>query len=149
MTIVDKDTFNHLVKNPNKLGTDVIPQLEATIRAFPYCQINYSLLAKASSISGQDELERTKPLAAAYALSRIALQNLVESQERYDNSVNIEEIVANTEFPLQEAPEIVLEKIPEPEIPDLLAQRSEEQKRQQQIIQGFMKKNPRIIRQDD
>jgi tetratricopeptide (TPR) repeat protein len=148
MTIVDKDTFNHLVKNPNKLGTDVIPQLEATIRAFPYCQINYSLLAKASSISGQDELERTKPLAAAYALSRIALQNLVESQERYDNSVNIEEIVSNTEFPLQEAPEIVLEKIPEPEIPDLLAQRSEEQKRQQQIIQGFMKKNPRIIRQE-
>lgn len=148
MTIVDKNTFNHLVKNPNKLGTDVIPQLEATIKAFPYCQINYSLLAKASSISGPDELEKTKPLAAAYALSRIALQNLVESQDRYDDSVNIEEIVASTELLIPEVAVDVLGKLSQEEVPDLLAQRSEEQKRQQQIIQGFMKKNPRIIRQE-
>ncbi|REA57529.1 hypothetical protein DSL64_23685 [Dyadobacter luteus] len=148
MTIVDKNTFNHLVKNPNKLGTDVIPQLEATIKAFPYCQINYSLLAKASSFSGPDELEKTKPLAAAYALSRIALQNLVESQDRYDDSVNIEEIVASTELLIPEVAVDVLGKLSQEEVPDLLAQRSEEQKRQQQIIQGFMKKNPRIIRQE-
>lgn len=148
MTIVDKNTFNHLVKNPNKLGTDVIPQLEATIKAFPYCQINYSLLAKASSMSGPDELEKTKPLAAAYALSRIALQNLVESQDRYDDSVNIEEIVASTELLIPEVAEDVLGKLSQEEVPDLLAQRSEEQRRQQQIIQGFMKKNPRIIRQE-
>jgi len=148
MTIVDKDTFNNLVRNPNELGTNVIPQLEATIKAFPYCQINYSLLAKASSIFGADELEKAKPLAAAYALSRIALQNLVEGHERYDTSVNIEEIVANKEALIVEKTEDVLEKLAEQEVTDLSSLRSEEQKRQQQIIQGFMKKNPRIIRQE-
>jgi len=148
MTIVDKDTFNNLVKNPNELGTEVIPQLEATIKAFPYCQINYSLLAKASSIFGADELERAKPLAAAYALSRIALQNLVEGHERYDTSVNIEEIVAGKEPLIAEDTEDVLGKLAEQETTDLSLLRSEEQKRQQQIIQGFMKKNPRIIRQE-
>ncbi|HEV7380532.1 MAG TPA: hypothetical protein VGN64_12105 [Dyadobacter sp.] len=148
MTIVDKNTFNHLVKNPNKLGTDVIPQLEATIKAFPYCQINYSLLAKASSISGQNDLERTKPLAAAYALSRVALQNLVENQDRYDDSVNVEEIIVQTELLIPEVAEDVLGTLVAEEVPDLVAQRSEEQRRQQQIIQGFMKKNPRIIRQE-
>jgi tetratricopeptide (TPR) repeat protein len=148
MTIVDKDTFNNLVKNPNELGTDNIPQLEATIKAFPYCQINYSLLAKASSISGTEELEKAKPLAAAYALSRIALQNLVEGHERYDNSVNIEEIVASKDQLLVEPTEDILEKLTEQEPVDLSLLRSEEQKRQQQIIQGFMKKNPRIIRQE-
>jgi tetratricopeptide (TPR) repeat protein len=148
MTVVDKDTFNNLVRNPNNLGTDVIPQLEATIKAFPYCQINYSLLAKASSIFGADELEKAKPLAAAYALSRIALQNLVEGHERYDTSVNIEEIVASKEPLIVEQTEDVLEKLAEQESTDLSLLRSEEQKRQQQIIQGFMKKNPRIIRQE-
>lgn len=148
MTIVDKDTFNNLVKNPNELGTEVIPQLEATIKAFPYCQINYSLLAKASSIFGADELERAKPLAAAYALSRIALQNLVEGHERYDTSVNIEKIVAGKEPLIAEDTEDVLEKLAEQEATDISSLRSEEQKRQQQIIQGFMKKNPRIIRQE-
>ncbi|MCE7040014.1 hypothetical protein [Dyadobacter sp. CY312] len=148
MTIVDKDTFNNLVKNPNELGTEVIPQLEATIKAFPYCQINYSLLAKASSIFGADELERAKPLAAAYALSRIALQNLVEGHERYDTSVNIEKIVAGKEPLIAEDTEDVLAKLGEQETTDHSLLRSEEQKRQQQIIQGFMKKNPRIIRQE-
>lgn len=148
MTVVDKDTFNNLVRNPNNLGTDVIPQLEATIKAFPYCQINYSLLAKASSIFGADELEKAKPLAAAYALSRIALQNLVEGHERYDTSVNIEEIVASKETLIVEQTEDVLEILAEQEPTDLTLLRSEEQKRQQQIIQGFMKKNPRIIRQE-
>ena len=148
MTIVDKNTFNHLVKNPSKLGIDVIPQLEATIKAFPYCQISYSLLAKAASISGSEELDKTKPLAAAYALSRIALQNLVESQDRYDGSINIEEIVVNNEFLISDVCEDVLETLTDTSSVDLITQRSEEQKKQQQIIQGFMKKNPRIIRQE-
>jgi tetratricopeptide (TPR) repeat protein len=145
MTIVDKDTFNNLVRHPNKLDTDVIPQLEAAIRAFPYCQINYSLLAKASSISGTEELEKAKPLAAAYALSRIALQQLVE---RYDTSVDIEEIIIQKDQLLPSEPEDVLTALANQELPSLQSIKTEEQKRQQQIIQGFMKKNPRIIRQE-
>jgi hypothetical protein len=46
MAIIDKDTFSQLVKRPHAVGADVIPQLEATIKAFPFCQISYSLLAK-------------------------------------------------------------------------------------------------------
>ncbi len=148
MTIVDKDTFNNLVKNPGRLGTDLIPTLEATIKAFPYCQINYSLLAKASSIFGSEELEKTKPLAAAYALSRIALQNLVEGQERYDDTVNVEEFSDSKELLQIDPSESVLANLAEQEVPDLSTLRSEEQKRQQLIIQGFMKKNPRINRQE-
>lgn len=148
MAIVDKETFNNLVKNPNRLGTDLIPTLEATIKAFPYCQINYSLLAKASSIFGTEELEKTKPLAATYALSRVALQNLVEGQERYDDSVNVEEFSDSKELLLIDPIESSLATLTEQEVPDLAISRSEEQKRQQLIIQGFMKKNPRINRQE-
>ncbi|TDE16508.1 hypothetical protein [Dyadobacter psychrotolerans] len=148
MTIVDKDTFNNLVKFPNELDAGSIPQLEAIIKAFPYCQINYSLLAKASSVSGTEELEKTKPLAAAYALSRVALQHLVESHERYDTSVDVEKVTISKDALVPQEAEDILIDLAAQDIPDLQAQRSEEQKRQQQIIQGFMKKNPRISRQE-
>ena len=52
MALIDKETFDQLVKNPGLITADVIPQLEATIKAFPYCQIPYSMLAKASSLAG-------------------------------------------------------------------------------------------------
>ena len=146
MAIVDKDTFSNLVKHPNEVNTDVIPQLEATIKAFPYCQISYSLLAKASSLSGTEELEKAKPLAAAYALSRIALQHLVESNERYDASVITEEIIIPREELIIEE-EILIDQTA-PEISVLQSQKTDEQKRQQLIIEGFMKKNPRISRQE-
>ena len=146
MTMVDKDTFSNLVKHPNEVNTDVIPKLEATIKAFPYCQISYSLLAKASSLSGTEELEKAKPLAAAYALSRIALQHLVESNERYDASVITEEIIMSREELIIEE-EILIDQIT-PEISVLQSQKTDEQKRQQLIIEGFMKKNPRISRQE-
>ena len=149
MAMVDKDTFSNLVKNPNELNTDVIPQLEATIKAFPYCQISYSLLAKASSLSGTEELEKTKPLAAAYALSRIALQHLVESNnERYDATVNTEEIAIARDKPALSADEDVLIDQVTIETSISPSQKTDEQKRQQLIIEGFMKKNPRISRQE-
>ena len=149
MAIVDKDTFSNLVKHPNEISTDVIPELEATIKAFPYCQIPYSLLAKASGLAGTEELEKAKPLAAAYALSRIALQQLVESNnERYDASENIAETVVIKDHVIVPEDDVILIDLAVPETAVLLTQKSEEQKRQQQIIEGFMKRNPRIIRQD-
>ena len=149
MAIVDKDTFSNLVKHPNEISTDVIPELEATIKAFPYCQIPYSLLAKASGLAGTEELEKAKPLAAAYALSRIALQQLVESNnERYDASENIAGTVVIKDHVIVPEDDVILIDLAIPETAVLLTQKSEEQKRQQQIIEGFMKRNPRIIRQD-
>ncbi|MCF0043434.1 hypothetical protein [Dyadobacter fanqingshengii] len=150
MSIIEKEAFSNLVKHPQAVGSEVIEELEATIKAFPYCQISYSLLAKASSVAGSEKLDETRPRAAAYALSRIALQQLVESDtERYDASVNIEEVIEAQEKSVPQNGEDILISIVEQETVVIPNQRSEEQRRQQQIIEGFMKKNPRIIRQEN
>ncbi|SDG78807.1 hypothetical protein SAMN04487996_12338 [Dyadobacter soli] len=149
MALIDKETFDQLVKNPGLITADVIPQLEATVNAFPYCQIPYSMLAKASSLAGTDKLEETRPRAAAYALSRVALQQLVESDnERYDATVDVDDILEPqvTPEPL-DSDDILISTVEQQASAEL--QRTEEQRRQQQIIQGFMKKNPRIPRQDN
>jgi hypothetical protein len=149
MALIDKETFDQLVKNPGLITADVIPQLEATIKAFPYCQIPYSMLAKASSLAGTEKLEEARPRAAAYALSRVALQQLVESDnERYDATVDVDDILEPqiTPEPL-DSDDILITTVEQQASAEL--QRSEEQRRQQQIIQGFMKKNPRIARQDN
>ncbi|ACT93945.1 hypothetical protein [Dyadobacter fermentans] len=149
MALIDKETFDQLVKNPALITADVIPQLEATIKAFPYCQIPYSILAKASSLAGTEKLEETRPRAAAYALSRVALQQLVESDnERYDATVDVDDILEPqvTPEPL-DSDDILISTVEQQASAEL--QRTEEQRRQQQIIQGFMKKNPRIARQDN
>jgi hypothetical protein len=152
MTIVDKETFSRLVKYPNDVDGTVIPQLEATIKAFPYCQISYSLLAKASVPADTDQLNDHTPRAAAYALSRIALQQLVEGKY---NSHNTVDTTNEAEVITEELPALISE-----DILDLLENNeikespvsgiSELQKKQQQIIEGFIKKNPRMgaIKQD-
>lgn len=149
MALIDKETFDQLVKNPGLITADVIPQLEATIKAFPYCQIPYSMLAKASSLAGTEKLEETRPRAAAYALSRVALQQLVESDnERYDATVDVDDILEPQIAPEPlDSEDILITTVEQQASAEL--QRSEEQRRQQQIIQGFMKKNPRIARQDN
>ncbi|SEI55474.1 hypothetical protein SAMN04487995_1329 [Dyadobacter koreensis] len=150
MTIVDKETFSRLVKDPNDLDITVIPKLEATIKAFPYCQISYSLLAKASQLSDTDQLNDSTPKAAAYALSRIALQQLVEGKYKaYETPVE-HEIATIAEEPVPKS-EDILEIIEAKEVkPSQASLISELQKKQQQIIQGFIKNNPRMgpIRQD-
>ncbi|WP_353717905.1 hypothetical protein [Dyadobacter sp. 676] len=149
MALIDKETFDQLVKNPGLITADVIPQLEATIKAFPYCQIPYSMLAKASSLAGSEKLEETRPRAAAYALSRVALQQLVESDnERYDATVDVDDILEPQPSPEPlDSDDILISTVEQQDSAEL--QRTEEQRRQQQIIQGFMKKNPRIARQDN
>lgn len=147
MPIIDKEQFDQLVKDPSLISADVIPQLEATIKAFPYCQIPYSILAKASSIAGSEKLDETRPRAAAYALSRVALQQLVESDnERYDATVDVDEILEVSPEP-QNGEDLLINTVELQTAAQL--QRTEEQRRQQQIIEGFMKKNPRIARQDN
>lgn len=150
MTIVDKETFSRLVKDPNDLDITVIPKLEATIKAFPYCQISYSLLAKAAQLTDTDQLNDSTPKAAAYALSRIALQQLVEGKYKaYETSVDTEIDVLEEE-PVNQTEEITeIIEVKEVKLTQA-SQISELQKKQQQIIQGFIKNNPRMgpIRQD-
>ena len=149
MTIVDKETFSRLVKDPNDLDITVIPKLEATIKAFPYCQISYSLLAKASHLSDADQLNDSTPKAAAYALSRIALQQLVEGKYKaYETPA--EQEVTIIEEPVQKTEDIIAVIETREVKPSQASSISELQKKQQQIIQGFIKNNPRMgpIRQD-
>jgi hypothetical protein len=150
MAIVDKETFSRLVKYPNDLDMAVIPKLEATIKAFPYCQIPYSLLAKAAHLSETEHLHDSTPRAAAYALSRIALQQLVEGNNKTYDSAPAQETDLLIELP-PPATEDILQTIQSIEVkPPTASQISELQKKQQQIIQGFIKNNPRMgpIRQD-
>jgi hypothetical protein len=146
MTIIDKETFSQLVKHPHEMDADIIPNLEATIKAFPYCQISYSLLAKASSLIGPDQLKQAKPRAAAYALSRIALQQLVENNnERYDPTI-VPVNHANTTAPeidLPDTEDVILNIVSQDPVA-VPTEKTEEQKRQQKIIEGFIKNNPRI-----
>ncbi|TLU99218.1 hypothetical protein [Dyadobacter luticola] len=147
MALIEKETFSELVKHPGNIDADVISRLEATIKAFPYCQISYSLLAKA--YAGTEKLDETRPRAAAYALSRVALQQLVENDtERYDATVNIEEVIEAQEKALPQNGEDILLSIVEQQVTPATPQKSDEQRRQQAIIEGFMKKNPRISRQE-
>lgn len=152
MAIVDKETFSRLVKYPNDVDGTVIPQLEATIKAFPYCQISYSLLAKASVPADTDQLNDHTARAAAYALSRIALQQLVEGKyNAYDKAAVISEADITTEELPAPISENILEMLEsdDTKIPAVSAI-SELQKKQQLIIEGFIKKNPRMgaIKQD-
>ncbi|QRR03755.1 hypothetical protein [Dyadobacter sandarakinus] len=149
MSVIEKELFSKLVKRPSAIGAELIPQLEATIKAFPYCQISYSLLAKASSIAGTEKLEETRPRAAAYALSRVALQQLVEGDtDRYEENIALPP-AAEIADDVPQSGEDILISLVDQELASAQLMKSEEQRLQQQIIQGFMKKNPRIIRQDN
>jgi hypothetical protein len=139
MKIVDKHTFNSLVKNPDSIDLDVIPNLEATTKAFPYCQITYSLLAKASTIQNTDLLQAAKPKAAAYALNRIALQDLLENNEAH-SILSISEDNAEMAAPSGSTDPLLASKASM----DISTDMTEKQKHQQKIIEGFIKKNPRI-----
>ncbi|WP_439556871.1 hypothetical protein [Dyadobacter sp.] len=148
MAIIEKDTFNRLVKEPAQTGSDLIPALEATIKAFPYFQIAHSLLAKATV--GSEKLDETRPRAAVYALSRIALQQLIENDtDRYEAAVTVQEPAEIPEIIEPQNGEDILISDVEQQATAASVLKSEEQKRQQLIIQGFMKKNPRINRQDN
>ncbi|CAG5002962.1 hypothetical protein DYBT9275_03012 [Dyadobacter sp. CECT 9275] len=150
MSIVEKELFSELVKNPALVTVDVIPQLEETTKAFPFFQIAYSLLAKASALNGTLGLDQTKPKAAAYALSRVALQRLVENDtDRFDASELAGELIhaLPEETEPQDSADLFIGLAPQDTTP--AGQKSDEQKKQQQIIEGFMKKNPKIIRQDN
>lgn len=152
MAIVDKETFSRLVKYPNDLDVSVIPKLEATIKAFPYCQISYSLLAKASVQTDSDQLNDNTPRAAAYALSRIALQQLVEGKYKLnDSEISSDNVDILTEELPATVSEDILEVLEAKEIKiNPVSSISELQKKQQLIIEGFIKNNPRMgaIKQD-
>ncbi len=87
MPTVDKDTFAYWVTHPEDIGEDNLPRLEATAKAFPYCQINYLMLAKVGADALSPRLTEFVPRAAAYALNRNSLRQLVEGESAWSESL--------------------------------------------------------------
>lgn len=87
MPAVDKETFAYWVTHPEDIGEDNLSRLEATVRTFPYCQINYLMLAKVAADAASPRLTEFVPRAAAYALNRNSLRQLVEGESAWSESL--------------------------------------------------------------
>ncbi|GAB3164885.1 hypothetical protein [Telluribacter humicola] len=87
MSTVDRETFSYWVMSPADTSPADIARLEATVKAYPYCQISYALLAKASSQKSSYSLSEVVPRAAVYALNRSALRRMVENEFEWSQSL--------------------------------------------------------------
>ncbi|WP_247234779.1 hypothetical protein [Telluribacter sp. SYSU D00476] len=87
MSTVDRETFSYWVTNPTDTSAADIAQLEATVKAYPYCQISYALLAKAASQKSSYSLSEVVPRAAVYALNRSTLRRMVENEFEWSQSL--------------------------------------------------------------
>lgn len=76
----DKEMFSYWVTQPELLEKSDIGKLERMTEEYPYFQLAHMLLAKAVSVGQPESLTRYLPKAAVYALSRKALQALVENE---------------------------------------------------------------------
>ncbi len=72
--------FSYWVTQPELLEKADIGKLERMTEEYPYFQLAHMLLAKAVSVGQPESLTRYLPKAAVYALSRKALQTLVENE---------------------------------------------------------------------
>lgn len=106
MSIIDKETFTYWVSHPHDLAPSDIPRLESTAKAFPYCQILYYLIAKASSQVQPFKLSEAIPKAAVYALDRKALRNLIE-----ETGVTVAEQEEEVELKTIVQAPVVIEKV--------------------------------------
>jgi tetratricopeptide (TPR) repeat protein len=78
---MQRDTFSYLVANPAELSTGDVAYLQELVDTYPFCQLGYTLLAKAAVQRATDEAaEQALRKAAAYALSRNALRKLLSGE---------------------------------------------------------------------
>lgn len=87
MSTVDKETFAYWVTNPHDVGAGNLAQLEATAKAFPYCQVAYTLLAKVATDANSARKDEFISLAAIHSLNRGALRRLVENEFGWTESL--------------------------------------------------------------
>ena len=95
MDTVDKETFTYWVTHPHDIGAPNLARLEATAKAFPYCQITYTLMAKVGADSASPRLTELLPLAAIHTLNRSALRHLIEGEFTWSESL----LSRMTDFP--------------------------------------------------
>ncbi len=85
---MNKESFSYLTANPSDISLKDLMALENLTEEFSYCQLAYTLVAKAYHTQYAEELANEKiRQAAAHALSRNALRKLIHNQ--FDNHVSI------------------------------------------------------------
>jgi tetratricopeptide (TPR) repeat protein len=85
---MNKESFSYLTANPSDISLKDLVALESLTEEFSYCQLAYTLVAKAYHTQYAEELANEKiRQAAAHALSRNALRKLIHNQ--FDNHVTL------------------------------------------------------------
>lgn len=78
--LADNETFTYWITHPKELETADLAKIEATTALYPYCQIGHILAAKCAANGMPVKLPALIQKAAAYAVNRYALKNLIHSQ---------------------------------------------------------------------
>lgn len=87
MQAVDKETFSYWVTHPDDLTTTDLQVLQESLVYYPYCQVLYTLTAKAASLHRKSQTVSYTRLAAAHALSRSALRKLMDNEFQWSDNL--------------------------------------------------------------
>ena len=161
--MLDKLTFTDYVNQPQNLSLNDVMFLENAARKYPYFNLAYSLIAKGIDTHIPDASSYAIKKAAVHALSRNSLRKLLDDDLPFILAKNIieEKVTANIEVKAPILPLISEEKITEQvasdvineevthskieeEVIDDLSKPANIQDEQLQIIENFIKNEPRI-----
>lgn len=92
--MIDKQQFENLVRDPGKLSLATIPQLEALLERFPYCQTAHLLYLKNLKISHNINFKKQLRITAAYAADRAVLRKRIEKPGEIQHTPTPEEVKA-------------------------------------------------------
>lgn len=165
---MNKDVFSYLVAHPANLPLSDLKAVESITKKYPYCQLGHILLAKGYHIHYAEELVFEKIRhASAYIISRNALRKLINgsfnneinttAQPKFDSEylhklpkVSViqphdaveNDITENTEL-ISNIDLLTNSSAVEDMLIDEIAQRKQ---LQNSIIDGFLRKDPGLIR---
>ncbi len=78
---MNTDSFLDFIKNPTHLYQITYQELKTMVVQYPYCQNLRYLLLKKSQLEGHQDYQRNLQLAAAYAVNRNHLYNLIHNKQ--------------------------------------------------------------------
>ncbi len=110
----DIETFTYWATHPQELEAADLPGLEATAAHYPYCQLVHILAAKCAAQSAPSQVPAWLPRAAAYAVNRYALKNLLSNEQEW-NSRLITRLTAPSLFRAASPPAVPDLAAPAPE----------------------------------
>lgn len=80
---MNKESFLQLINHPETISAQDIETLEDVVENFPYCQLAYLLIAKATHTQSTMLAPQKLRKAAAYAISRDALKKVVAGNQQH------------------------------------------------------------------